>query len=359
MSAAAEFFLIALAIYLWESGLWLPLRAAVLRRRPFSRRWSVHRPGQWISTRELGLVAMLPAVPDIGLAPCQAPPLLVTSDGKVLLEAAPSDLVECGSPSWEEITVDAGRLSVGTVSARVSSPRMVDLLRRAKMRGLSPADGIADAWKKAMSPHRASLEWRRWRLVSSPLAPLCLLLTTGFFIGMPVTFLYAGVLPTLGVVLFLWILMGIIGCRLWWLGGRVYPAARRALRADAALCCVVPFHAMRALELAAVHAMATTHPVALLLSTGDTENPWLGRFSRELLHPREGVPYDDERARLIRPLLEKGLSRYGRDISHYEAIPSNSGDESATRFCPRCHSIFGDSVDSCADCKGVSLKAFP
>jgi hypothetical protein len=359
MSAAAEFFLIALAIYLWESGLWLPLRGAALRKRPFSGRWSVIRPGHWMSTRELGLVAMLPVVPDTGLAPCQAPPLLVTPQGKILLETAASDLVECGSLTWEDITVDAGKLSVGGVSARVSSPRMVDLFRRAKMRGLSPAEGIADAWKKAMSPHRAAREWRRWRLVSSPLAPFCLLLTTGFFIGLPVTFLYAGVLPTLGVVLFLWVLMGVIGCRLWWLGGRVYPAARRALRADAALCCVVPFHAMRALELAAVHAMATTHPVALLLSTGDTENPRLAQLCRELLHPRPDVPFDDERATLIRPLLEKALSRHGREISCYGTMPSKSDDEAATRFCPRCLSVFAGGVDSCTDCKGVPLKAFP
>ncbi|WAC19299.1 hypothetical protein OVA24_18900 [Luteolibacter sp. SL250] len=359
MSAAAEFFLIALAIYLWESGLWLPLRAAVLRKRPFSGRWGVHRPGQWMSTRELGLVAMLPAVPDTGLAPCQAPPLLVTPEGKVLLETAASDLVECGSPTWEDIKVEAGRLTVGGVSARVSSPRMVDLFRRAKKRGLPPADGIADAWKKAMSPHRAAKEWRRWRLVSSPLAPLCLLLTTGFFIGMPVTFLYAGVLPMLGVVLFLWVLMLVIGCRLWWLSRRVYPAAKAALRGDVFLCCVVPFHAMRALEVAAVHAMATTHPAALLLSTGDTENPWLGRFSRELLHPRPDVPHDDDRAALLRPLLEKALLPHNRDLSLYGTIPSDSGDEAATRFCPRCHSVFADGVDSCTDCKGVPLKAFP
>ncbi|RYD26300.1 MAG: hypothetical protein EOP87_22955, partial [Verrucomicrobiaceae bacterium] len=75
MSAAAEFFLIALAIYLWESTLWLPMRTVALRRRPFSTRWSAVRPGQWMSTREFGLVAMLPGFPDAGLAPTQAPPL--------------------------------------------------------------------------------------------------------------------------------------------------------------------------------------------------------------------------------------------------------------------------------------------
>lgn len=359
MSAEAEFLLIALAIYLWESTLWLPLRTVVLRRRPFSDRWSAVRPGQWMSTREFGLVAMLPGIPDVGLAPTQAPPLLITPDGKVLLEAATGDLVECGEMSWDDIKVDAGRLTIGGVSARVSSTRMVDLFRRAKKRGLAPAEGIADAWRKALSPVRAAREWRRWQLVSSPLRPLCLTLTAGFFVGLPLTYIHAGILPMLGVVLFLWMLMLVIACRLWWLSRRVYPAAKAALRGDAFLCCVVPFHAMRALELAAVHAMATTHPAALLLSTGDTDNPWLATFSRSLLHSRPDVAHDDDRTALVRPLLEDALSSRGVRISDYESIPTKSGDEAATRYCPRCQSVFGSGADTCSDCRGVPLKEFP
>jgi len=357
MSAAAEFFLIALAIYLWESGLWLPLRAVVLRRRPFSGKWGTIRPGHWMSTKELGLVAMLPVVPDTGLAPCQAPPLLVTPEGKVLLETTASDLLECGDLTWDDIKVEAGRLVVGGVPVRISSPGMVDLFRRAKKRGLPPAEGIRDAWKKAMSPHRAAREWRRWQSASSPLAPLCLTLTTGFFIGLPLAYLYGGILPTLGLILFLWVVMWAIAIRLWWLGGRVYPAAKRSLRGDAALCCFVPFHAMRAFELAAVHAMATTHPAALLLSTGDVDNPWLAKFSRELLHPRPDIPYDDDRAAMIRPLLQKALSRHGRNVADHDTAPV-SDDEAATRFCPRCHAVFADGVDTCSDCRGVPLKGF-
>lgn len=358
MSAAAEFFLIALAIYLWESGLWLPLRAVALRKRPFSKKWSAIRPGHWMSTKELGLVAMLPVVPDTGLAPCQSPPLLATPEGAVILETASSDLLECASLTWDDIKVEAGKLVVGGVAARISSPRMVDLFRRAKKRGLSPADGIRDAWKYAMSPHRAQKEWHRWQKVSAPLAPLCLLLTSGFFIGLPITYLYAGILPLLCLLLFLWLLMIMIACRVWWLAGRVYPAAKRALRSDAALSCIVPFHAMRALELASVHAMATTHPAALILSTGETGNLWLARFSRELLHPKPDAPYDDDRMAMIRPLLQKALARHGKCIEDYDTMPSRSEDETATRFCPRCHAVFADQVTACSDCRSVPLKDF-
>lgn len=359
MSAAAEFYLIALAIYLWESTFWLPLRTVVLRKWPWSGRWSSIRPGNWMSTRELGLVPAVPGVPDTGLAPCQAPPLLVSANGRPLIETAGADLVECAVSAWEDIRVESGRLAVGTISARVSSPRMVDLFRRAKKRGLSPAEGIADAWKKAMSPQRAAKEWRRWKMVSSPLAPLCLMLTLGFFVGLPVIYIHAGAMLMFGWVLLLWLLMILISCRLWWLGARVYPAAKSALRSDALLSCVVPFHAMRGLELASIHAMATTHPAALLLSSGDTKNPWLASFSRELLHPRPDAAYDDDRARLIRPLLERGLAALGTDISSYDAAPSATGDEDATSYCPRCHSAFGPGTRTCSDCRGVILKEFP
>ena len=358
MSAATEFLLFALASYLWESCLWLPLRSVVLRRSAFAARWNPIRPGHWMTTRELGLVPLLPVVPDSGLALCQSPPLLMDGNGRLLIEIIGSELIECPVSGWEDIEVQPSRLIVGGATARLSSMRAVDLLRAAKAKGRSPAEGVAELWKKALSPQRAAREWRRWKIASAPLGPLCLTLTTGFFIGLPVAYLYAGILPMLGVVLFLWLVMWNIGARLWWMAGRVYPTVRNTMRADAALCCVVPFHAMRAMEHASVHAMANTHPAALVLSTGDVKNPWLARFAREAVHPRPEVPFDDARAALIRPHLAMALGRFAKDLSDYETVPSRDEDEQATAYCPRCHAMFGAGIHVCSDCRGVALKAF-
>lgn len=357
MPAAVEFFLVSLAIYLWESGLWLPRRTVSLRKLPSVGRWKPLLPGQWISTRELGLVAMTPLIPDTGLAPCQSPPLLVTDDGKILIETADSNLTDTEVQAWDDIKVESGRLSIHGISSRISSPRMVDLFRSAKKRGFTPAVGVHDAWKKAMSPHRAQMEWRRWKLVSFPLAPLCFTLTAGFFIGIPFVFLKAGVLPTFGLALFLWLVMLMIASRLWWLGKRVYPSAKNALLGDAALSCIVPFHAMRALELASVHAMATTHPAALILSTGDTNNKWLAKFSRELIYPRSGVSFDQERSNLLRPFLEQALALQGQQLVNYDHIPAKD-DPDADFYCPRCHALFAQHLNHCSDCLGVTLKPF-
>ncbi|MCF7676342.1 MAG: hypothetical protein K9M97_13420, partial [Akkermansiaceae bacterium] len=68
MSPLVEFCLIALALYLWESTLWLPLRSVALRRHWFSRRWRVLLPDRWLALRETGLVPLLPLLPDGGLA---------------------------------------------------------------------------------------------------------------------------------------------------------------------------------------------------------------------------------------------------------------------------------------------------
>lgn len=358
MSAAAEFFLIALAIYLWESGLWLPMRSVVLRKKVFTDRWNAVRPGHWMATRELGLVISPPLFPDTGLAVCQSPPLLVDEKGNLLIEIASSELIECGVKSWEQLEVESSRLIAGGAIARLSSPRALDLLRKSKADGQSPAEGVAELWRKTLSPKRAASEWRRWQLASAPLGALCLLLTSGFFIGLPVIYLYAGVLPMLGVVFFLWLVMWVIGSRLWWMAARVYPTVKNSLRADAALCVVVPFHAMRALEIVSAHAMANTHPAALLLSTGDTGNPWLAKFAREILHPRPEVRFDDARSSLIRPHLQTALARFGRTLTDFESPPSREEDRQATSYCPRCHSVFGPGAETCPDCRGVPLKPF-
>lgn len=357
MSAAAEFFLIAFAIYLWESTLWLPLRGASLRAAWRSGRWAVVEPGRWLKSRELGLVPLLPVIPDSRLAPCQTPPLFSGSDGTIYLEVSDTGFFAADSSSgWDGLKQEFPHLIADGATARLSSRRSLDALRRAKRSGLSPSEGISSLWKSSLNPQAALREWRRWQLVSRPLRPLCLLLTVGFFAGLPVAYLYLGILPMLGWALFLWSLMILIGSRLWWMGSRVYPTAKTTFRSDAFLCWLVPFHAMRAIEIAAVQAMSKTHPAALLVATGDLDHPWLARLARETLHPRPGITHDATRCEFLRPLLENLLRPHGRSLSRYESKPSRSHDESATAWCPRCLSLFEAGPVSCCDCCGVPLK---
>jgi len=86
----------------------------------------------------------------------------------------------------------------------------------------------------------------------------------GFFAGLPLVYIYKGGVPTLIFRLWLWSLMAWTAGHLWWLGGKVYPGARSDLRMDALLAMLVPFHAIRATEIAAGHAMGTTHPARVL-----------------------------------------------------------------------------------------------
>lgn len=351
MPIVTEFLLIALALYLWESALWLPLRGVALRRSWRGNSWRPLNPASFIALRDSGLVMMLPLPPDGGLAPCQSPPLLADDQENVGLAIGSEEFRMIGPLDWADIALEPRHLSVKGHRVPISSPRAIAALSRARARGLAPALAIRRMWRLALSPTRASREWRKWRLVSGKLRLLPPLLTLGFFIGIPAAYAIGGILPTLVVVLYLWLIMALISCHLWWLGRRAYPAARSALRMDAFISLLVPFHAMRALESTSRHAMATTHPAALLLATGDLENPWLAGFFRRLRHPRPGIPGDAIFSRTIRPHLAGHLPP--------EAAPDRRNDPDSTSWCPRCHSLYLPGPATCPDCRDLALAHSP
>jgi len=358
MSAFAEFLLIACVLFAWESTLWLPLQGITLRRRGFSNKWRVLPADRLLAMRELGLVVMLPMPPDGGLAPCQAPPLAVDTDANILIEQAPGRFARLATVSWNDIHEEPHHLRLGTLATRISSPRAIEVLKRARRRGATPHAAVRQAWRLALSPARAGREWRRWRMVAWPLRWSGPVLTLGFFVGLPLVYLYQGSRPAVCFALWLWCLMGCSAAHLWWLGKRVYPGARAALRMDALLSLLVPFHAMRALEMAAVHAMGTTHPAALILATRDLTNPWLAGFIRRILHPLPGVAEDAGFAAALRPVLATALARCGLSLDDFDGAPDRAGDAAAVAYCPRCHGRYLARVKACPDCRGMRLRDF-
>lgn len=359
MPVFAEFVGVAIALFLWESTLWLPLRGIALRRRWSGGSWKILDPGGLFTTRDAGLIPMLPVPPDAGLAPCQAPPLLVDEHGGFLLETGAGEFSILKSLIWNDIHHEQHHLSVAGRRTRISSPRCIGVLRRAKQRGASPEAAVRLAWRLALSPGRAGREWRRWKLVSGPLRWYGPLLTLGFFAGLPLAYIHLGSQPTAYLALWLWCLMGWTAAHLWWLGKRVYPDARAALRMDSLLALIVPFHAMRAFEIAAVHAMGTTHPAGLILSSGDLENPWLGSFIRRVLHPRPGSEGDSGFSSAVRPLLGRALSVRRSYMENFGVPPDRSNDPEAAGYCPRCHGLYRADIQSCQDCQGLALQSFP
>ena len=357
MSVFAEFVCVAIALYLWECALWLPLRGVALRRQWFGNKWKVLTPGSLIAGRNLGMVPMLPLPPDPGFAPCQAPPLLVDDKGGFLMETSDGGLRLIGKLEWEDLKTEEHHLLVRDHKTRIFSDRCVEVLRRAKKRGQTPEAAVTLSWKLALSPNRARQEWRRWKLVSGPLRWYGPLLTLGFWVGLPLVYLYRGNLQIGIFAGWLWCVMAFISAHLWWLGKRVYPAARSALRMDALLSLVVPFHAMRALEIASAHAMGATHPAGLILSSGDLENPWLGKFIRRILHPMPGVREDTRFSSAVRPHLSNALSRCGKTLEDFDVPPAAADSGEAANYCPRCHGIYQIGTGHCPDCRGMELRS--
>jgi hypothetical protein len=359
MSAFTEFVCVAIALYFWESTLWIPLHGVALRRGWSAGKWKILDPGALFATRETGMIAMRPFPADSGLAPCQAPPLIATEGGGFLLRTAPEGYRRVSVSGWSDLREESHHLVVGTSRVRISSPRCIKVLQRAKRRGATPAEAVRQVWRMALSPTRANREWLRWKLVSRQLRLNGPVLTVGFFIGLPLTYAYMGTLQTLMLGGWLWCVMAWTASQLWWLGKRVYPDARPALRMDAMLSLLVPFHAMRALEIASVHAMGTTHPVGLILSSRNLENPWLGRFVRGTLYPVPGQAEDGAFQAALRPLLAHALALCGMTPEDFDLTPKHADDPDATRYCPRCHSLYQVEVASCADCPGVIVKKIP
>ena len=356
MSAFTEFWLIAVALFLWDSMLWLPLRSTALRWRRFGNRWQVLAADRLLVMRGLGLVPMLPLPPDSGLAPCQTPPLVVDDRGGLYLTGGADHFPPLPSVTWDDLGAEPHHLRVGAHKTRISSPRCIEVLLRAKHRGATPAEAVRHAWRLAMSPARAAREWERWQLASAPMRWLGPMLTVGFFAGLPATYIYRGSQAALWLVLCLWCLMAGTAARLWWLGNRVYPGARADLRMDAVLALLVPFHAMRAIEISAVHAMGISHPVSLILSKHDTSNQYLAGFVRQVLHPRPGVAADREISSLLRPLVAAALARSGMTLQDFDKVPGAAHAPAAGAYCPRCHGWFQPHVTSCPDCHGLHLR---
>jgi hypothetical protein len=358
MPVFLEFLLVAFLFYLLESALWLPKQGFALRRSWFGKSWRVIPATRLIATRELGLVLMLPVPLDSGLAPCPGFPLTTDANGNIYLESADGNFMKADVPSWEEVRFNAPRLLAGKLSIRCQSPGMLESLREGKALGLDLQSAIRRSTALSLSPARAKMNLKKWKIVSSSLRFYAPVLTIGFFLGLPAAYVALGPMPALWLGAWLWCLMLSIGCHLMWIAKHVYPSCRSEIRQDALLSFLIPFHAMRAMELVSAQAFSRLHPAAVLISSGATDHPWLCGFVRKLMFPRTNYTGDAALAFTVLPILEKILIQRNMKPGDFDVAPDHSSDPEAKTYCPRCHGMFLGGTDSCTDCGGLPLRPF-
>ena len=151
MSAFAEFCLVALALFAWESLLWIPLRRVVLRVSGRGKTLRVKCPDQWFATKNSGCV-FLHWWPGSGaVLPTQALPLLVDSQGRWLLQQNDGRYVRIAAPTWDEIRWQSPTLQVGKARVRLTSSRCLQALWQGKKAGLSPAEALRKAWEEKLA----------------------------------------------------------------------------------------------------------------------------------------------------------------------------------------------------------------
>ena len=358
MTTGLEFFLVAVAIYLWECCLWIPLRGPLLRRSLLGRAWSALDPRALLVLRDRGLVIGVPVLADTGLAVCQSPPLVAGPDGSLWLDDGTGRWQSISAVLPADLRLEPPRLYLGTSSVPVVSPVSAGRLLACAKSGTTMPNAARADWTAAMSTGRAAREWRKWRLVSVSLRLFCPTLTLGFFVGLPLIYQFVGGNFLLAYGLWLYAIMLLIAGQLWWLGSAAYPRARSALRMDALFCLLVPFHAMAAARHAAVHALSACHPATLLLATGATSHPWLARFARTVLYPRPGQPGDVAFLHTAEPAIRRAFARAGCTPEDYDIVPDRKNDPAAEKFCPRCHGMFTRTATTCPDCLGLPLRDF-
>ena len=358
MPVFLEFLLIAALIYLWESALWLPKRGHALRRAWFGKIWRVIPASRLFTTRELGVIPMLPVPPDSGLVPCPGFPLTTDDDGNIFIETADGELLKTDARSWDQIGYTSPYLHAGSFRVRCQSHAVLATLREGNTLGLDLKAGITRALTLSLSPTRAKRDLKRWKIVTSSLRLYCPILTLGFFAGIPAAYIYIGAESALWLAAWLWFLMLAIACQLFWLGKSVYPACRKEIRQDALLSIFVPFHAMRALEITSVHVFPTTHPASVLLASNATEHPWLRAFIRSLLFPKPNHSGDSTRVSTLLPIIEKILRRKNLTTADFDTAPNRADDPDASSYCPRCHGMFLKNIKTCSDCGDLALKSF-
>ena len=358
MPVFLEFLLIAALIYLWESALWLPKRGHALRRRWFGKKWRVIPATRLLSTRELGVVPMLPVPPDSSLAPCPGFPLATDDTGAIFIETADGDFCKTDAGTWDQIRYAAPHLIAGNLRIRCQSPAAMEPLREGKSLGLDYQSAIRRCAALALSPARAKRDLKRWRIVSTPLRLYCPALTLGFFGGIPAAYIFIGSASALYLVAWLWCVMLAISLHLFWIAKHAYPSCRSEIRQNAFLSLIVPFHAMRALEITSVHVFARTHPAAILFASNSTDHPWLHSFIRSLLYPRPIQPGDAARATTFLPEVEKILQIKNMKAVDFDVAPKQEDDPDASLYCPRCHGMFLRGKGTCGDCGDMPLRLF-
>lgn len=357
MSAFAEFCLVALALFVWESILWIPLRGVCVQMPISRKKLRILSPDRWFATKNSGMIfsSWWPGGADVAV--CQSCPLLVDAQGRWLLQHNDGRYVAVEAPAWEDIQWQAPHMMVRGVRVMLTGARMMESLWRGKKAGLTPADAVMDVWRESLSMPRAAGEWKKWRLATASLRWLQPILFTGFVSGLVLYFFDAEQFP-LGLFLgWMWLMMVMIACQLRYLSRRLYRSSRGEFLLDAFLCCTVPFHAMRASEIAVRPVLGNIHPFAMV-ARYDTQNPWLVRQLRQIAHPRPGKLEDEILFAAMQPLLIGVMIKLQRTWSDFDEVPTTPRDEGDDCFCPRCHSYYLAGVESCRDCGDYPLRSF-
>ena len=353
------------AFYLAECVHWLPLHSVVFSTWTLHRGWGSSRPSPLASANGCGAAFAWPLPPLGSFLTTQEWPIIPATPG---LWIGPGQLHEGKRLDWADLrpVLEQRSLKLGAgIEVKCSSVRAAELLltfltQTAAMEPDLRAQAVEVSWHQSLSLPRARAALRRFRLGSAGLRLPCLFVAFLAFAYVPLLYWRFGgsSLQMLFAVIGLFLLTSLVAFTWRSLARRLFPEKKDGLWGEVLHQVFMPAHAIRAIDVLGVGAMAGIHPLAaaavvlrpeaLRAFASLTWREWKHRPVKDPLHSATVI---------VLPQIKAFSKRIGFSIEELEAPPERQSG--ATCYCPRCQAQFTVAGSQCEQCGGVATVTWP
>jgi hypothetical protein len=355
--------LLAVGFYAYECCTWTPAAVIACFRPPFRRKWTAAAGAELVGNESGGFACGDPLTLSGAVVHCSDWPIGVSPDG-ICLDTPDTDRFwafdAIRSISADERTLRFDDEAVcRTVSDSFAASLAADLRKIQGVGTIDRARAIREALHHSFDADDLRETWGSFRrasrrlsfLAALPLAWLAVVTPAGFLVFGPLSawpFLLAGLFVT-GLMVSIEFI-------------RVHRAelprgADRWLHAVSMT--LFPIAAIRAVDRIAKERVSHFSPFAVagVFAGGAPGDALLRRLGFDLERSVTSQPQSDAARCRAWYLAEKRAAFRSllRSLKRDPFAEPPPADPSLVRYCPRCHSQFGESSNACSDCHDVEL----
>lgn len=364
MTDGQSLFAVFTAFYLLECVRWLPVAAQVFRSWTSRRSWSLLQPLPYLAGRGVGPAITWPLPPLGGFMVTQSWPILPDEEG---LCVAPGQLQRGSKVRWPDVSLSNDKEMVrlsADVTVRCISPRAAKALVKfiASVQSAKPDERqplIDEFWLRSLSPPAARAAVRKYALAASVLRWPCICLFMLCFGWLPYVFWwFSGDALRLGSAMVAVLVLDVVVAWTWRrLDQRIFGDAISRWTQVLHLI-VMPAHAIRALDLIGLDAVAPFH-------SGVVASVLLPESKARAVASAEWRNWKYRQASMLGPevvaqvlvRLEACFRRLGYQVDELDAPPTQ--EYGSKRYCQCCHEQFVIDDARCQPCGDLETRAWP